>query len=193
MALEAELRSRVESSLKELEGITNTLREIKRLADSQKNSAEQLARVASLTESTGTQNRQLLDGIGQIGSILQRAVEAVQAADAAIVVEQVGVVGESVREVGRAASTSAQVESVLDKFSSVQSRLESIQDTVASSSKSNVSALEKLGSTFKEALAEVESSIENQTNRVGRALSVSWLAVVMATVAVILCTIIIIK
>jgi len=81
----------------------------------------------------------------------------------------------------------------LEKLSSMQSQLESIKNAVASSSQSNVSALERLGSTFKEALAEIDRSIETQTNQVGKAISVSWLAVVMAVVAVILCTIIYMK
>jgi hypothetical protein len=81
MALESELRVRLDDSLAALEEVVGSLHQVNRLADGQQVSVEQLSRVAASMEVAAGQLKGVLQGVGASGTLLQSAVDALKAAD----------------------------------------------------------------------------------------------------------------
>jgi uncharacterized protein YoxC len=92
MALEAELRARVEQSVKDLDQVVRSLQEVKRLADVNQASTEQLAKLTVAMDSAGGQIHALLETIGHAGQTLIAGADTLKAADPAPAIAEIKVV-----------------------------------------------------------------------------------------------------
>jgi hypothetical protein len=177
MALEAELRSRVEQSLRELEEVVGSLHHVKRLADSQHASTEQLVTVAAAMEDVGAQFRSLLESVGQSGAVLKSAVDAVKAADPAAVIARVEGVGEKVSAIGQRVDAVVQLgEFNRGELGSIRAGVESIPGRVEAAARAQAAAIERMENA-------VAGKIEALEKRVGTAIMAAWVAAAVAGIA----------
>ncbi len=103
MALEAEMRARVEQSVKDLDQVVHSLQEVKRLADVNQASTDQLAKLTVAMDSAGGQIHALLETIGHAGQTLIAGADTLKAADPAPAMAEIKVV------VGEAKAESAAI------------------------------------------------------------------------------------
>ena len=92
MALEAELRARVEQSVKDLDQVVRSLQEVKRLADVNQASTAQLGKLTVAMDSAGGQIHALLETIGHAGQTLIAGADTLKAADPAPAMAEIKVV-----------------------------------------------------------------------------------------------------
>jgi methyl-accepting chemotaxis protein len=194
MALEAELRSRVERSLKELEEISGALQEVRRLADSQRASAEQFARASAAIESTGGQFRALLEGIGQSGAVLQSAVEVVRAADpaptfekiGALVVnsrDEVGAVRQAIGVLGTRVDATVQLgEAARGELSALRSAVGDVPSKIEAGARAQASALDRLEKAIAAKVDAAADRVAAVEKRVVTAVTAAWIAAAAAAV-----------
>lgn len=187
MALEAELRSRVDQSLRELEEVVGSLHHVKRLADSEHASAEQLSRVAAAMDAAAGQFAALLGSVGQSGAVLQSAVEAVRAADPAAFLNRVDAVGQSVAGVGARVDASVQVgEFVRGELTTVRAVVESTPAKIEAAARAQAAAVERLEKGVATQIEGAGGQIAALEKRVGAAVTAAWVAAGLALVAAVL-------
>ncbi|BDD88844.1 hypothetical protein [Desulfofustis limnaeus] len=174
MVLEAELRQRVEQSSKELEEIIDSLQHIKRLADSQQSSTEQLAKVAKLMEEVAKKLGTLQVMAGQSESALQTAVESVKAADWTAIIKQI-------RAVGARLENAVQLgESGKNDLASLKAGLSKVLQKIEAASREQAAAIEKIEKSLEGKFEEAGVRFEALEKRIGNAVTAAWVAAVMA-------------
>lgn len=187
MALEAELRSRVDQSLRELEEVVGSLHHVKRLADSEHASAEQLSRVAATMDAAAGQFAALLASVGQCGAVLQSAVEAVRAADPAAVLNRVDAVGQSVAGVGARVDASVQFgEFARGELTTVRTVVESTPAKIEAAARAQAAAVERLEKGVATKIEGAGGQIAALEKRVGAAVRAAWVAAGLALVGAVL-------
>jgi len=187
MALEAELRSRVDQSLRELEEVVGSLHYVKRLADSEHASAEQLSRVAATMEAAAGQFKALLASVGQSGAVLQSAVEAVRAADPAAVLDRVDAVGQSVAGVGARVDASVQLgEFARGELTTVRAAVEGTPAKIEAAARAQAAAVERLEKGVAAKIEAAGGQIAALEKRVGTAVMAAWVAAGLALVGAVL-------
>lgn len=184
MALDAELRSRVERSLKELEEVVGSLHHVKRLADSQHASAEELSKVVSTMEAAAGQFRALLESVGQSGVVLQSAVDAVRAVDPAAVVSRVDGVGQAVAAVGARVDATVQLgELARGELGTVRAGVESTPAKIEAASRTQTAAVDRLEKAVLRRIEEAGGRIDSLEKRIGAAITAAWVAAGVAAIA----------
>lgn len=194
MALEAELRSRVERSLKELEEVVGSLSHVRRLADSQQASVEQLSRVASAMEDAGTQFRALLESVGQSGITLKTAADTLKSADPAPAFEKIGALVASSRdEVGavrqaigllgtRVDATVQLGEAVRSELATLRSAVGDVPSKIEAGARAQASALDRLEKAIAAKVETAGDRVAAVEKRVGTAVTAAWIAAAAAAI-----------
>jgi methyl-accepting chemotaxis protein len=108
MALEEELNRRIEDSVAQLDKIAASLKEVKRLAESNDRSSEKLASVASELAPVAEEIKSTLTTFKDTSSNFKEAVDAVNAADPKAVL--VGLNSAEAKIVGELASLSSSIQ-----------------------------------------------------------------------------------
>jgi len=198
MALEAELRIRVEQSLKELEELVSSLSQVKRLVDSQQASAEQLSRVATLLELAGTHFNALLESVGHSDATLKTAAEILKAADPAPAFERIGsLVASSRDEVGAVRQVIGDLRTRVDatvqlgevarsELVTVRAAFEDVPVKIASAALAQATALDRLEKAVAAKVEDVGARVGAIEKRVGAAITAAWIAASVAAVGVVI-------
>lgn len=173
MALEAELQSRVDRSLKELDGIVVALQEVKRLADSQHMSAEQLSLVAVAMDGASNQFRTLIESVGVSGATLQSAVEIMQATNPATTLDMIAEVQKGVT------SLTSLIDSVVQLEESAQRDLETIRASV----ESIPVKIDQHETTIVTKIERGEERLVTLEQRINTAIMAAWVASGFAAIA----------
>ncbi|TAK55025.1 MAG: hypothetical protein EPO25_05080 [Gammaproteobacteria bacterium] len=177
MALETELRSRVDQSLRELQEVVGSLHHVKRLADTQHASAEQLSRVASAMETAAGQFGGLLESVGKSSAILVSAVEAVRAADPAVVVSRVDAVGHAV------AATVQLGEFARGELEAIRVVAEGTCGRIDAAARAQAAAIERLEKGVSARFEQAGERIAAIEKRVRTAIMATWFAAGLALIA----------
>jgi hypothetical protein len=187
MALEAELRERVNQSLLELEEVLGSLQHVKQLAETGQGSAEQLSRVASSMEAAALQFKALLEGVGQSGAVLQSVVEAVTAVDPAVVLNRIDAVARSIASVAaRVAATVQLGEFAQAELGSLRASIDSIPGKIDNARRAQAAAIERLDMAIGGRIDEIGKRMELLENRVGMAILAAWVAAGLALASAVL-------
>jgi methyl-accepting chemotaxis protein len=198
MALEAELRSRVERSLKELEEVVGSLSHVRRLADSQQASAEQLSRVASAMEDAGSQFRALLESVGHSGATLKTAADTLKAADPAPAFEkigalvagsrdEVGAVRQAIGVLGTRVDATVQLgEAARGELTTLRAAVGEVPARIEAGARAQASALDRLEKAIAAKVEDAGDRVAAVEKRVGAAIVAAWVAAAVAAVGAVL-------
>jgi uncharacterized protein YoxC len=158
MALEAELRARVEQSVKDLDQVVRSLQEVKRLADVNQASTEQLAKLTVAMDSAGGQIHALLETIGNAGQTLIAGADTLKAADPAPAMAEIKVV------VGEAKAESAAIRQAIAasdrRLESFAKALETIPGEVSEIRTATGNLTDKLGELARDSAAGDAKTIQ---------------------------------
>ena len=198
MALEAELRLRVERSVEELDGVIASLQEVRRLADANQASSEQLIRVAGTMTDASEQMRALLQSINQAGTTLIASAETLRAADPApAIVEMRGVVAESKAETAslrqaiaamqrKVDAQSARLELMPSQFEGIGVMISAMNEKVANSNKDLTAGIAAVQSEAAAANYNISGRLADLARSVRTVAITTWVAVGLAAANAIL-------
>lgn len=190
MALEAELRERVNQSLLELAEVLGSLQHVKQLAETGHGSAEQLSRVASTMEAAALQFKALLEGMAQSGAVLQSAVEAVRAVDPAVVLNRIDAVAQSIASVAARVDATVQLgEFAHGELGSLRASIDSTPGRIDAATRAQAAAIERLDKAIGGRIDETGERMELLEKRVGMAILAAWVAAALALASAVLGTI----
>lgn len=174
MPLDLELRGRVERSLKELEEITGALHHVRRLADTQHSSVEELAKVSKAMEDVSRQLATVTSNIGETGGVLESAVTAVKQADPGATIQRVDAVARIIQNLGtRLDAGIALQETSAEKQEQLIGAVEQVTARFSF-------LLEELGNSLQKELLGVREDIAQTKARVSIALGGAWVAALVA-------------
>jgi uncharacterized protein YoxC len=200
MTLEAELRTRVDRSLKELEEVVGSLHHVKRLADTQQSASDRLSAVAAAMEIAGDRLKGMAETMGQTGPILQAAVDAVRSADPGAVLNRTDELGRSVsalqdrvQGVNQTVMTvGARVEGIVHGVEGVRTSIDPLRAAVDAlptkidgAVRAQASALERLEKSLMPKIEHLDVAVASLEKRVGTAVTAAWVAAGLALIAAI--------
>lgn len=174
MPLDLELRGRVERSLKELEEIAGSLHHVRRLADTQDRSVEELASVSKVMEGVSRQLAAVTASIGEAGGLLESAVTAVKQADPGATIQRVDAVARAVQNLGMRLDTGIELQENSAK------QQEHLIGSVEQVSSRFSSSLEETGNSLHKELRGLRDEIAQTKSRVAIATGGAWLAALVA-------------
>lgn len=184
MGLETELRGRIENSLKELEVIVESLHHVRRLADTQQASAEQLARVAHEMGAVGSRLTSVTERVGETGTILQSAVDAVKNVDARTLIDRIDAVARLVQTAGAGIDSGVtMLHSAKEERGTMQTSITTLIKSFEAGQEVNVVQLGKLERELADNEAVARSRIDQLEKRVRVAAGAAWIGAVFACLA----------
>jgi hypothetical protein len=184
MGLETELRGRIENSLRELEVIVESLHHVRRLADTQQASAEQLARVAHEMGAVGGRLTSVTERVGETGTILQSAVDAVKNVDARTLIDRIDAVTKMIKTAGAGIDSSVtMLHSAKEERSTIQTSITTVASSIEVAKEANTVELGKLERALAENEAVARGRIEQLVKRVRVAAIAAWTGALFAGLA----------
>ncbi len=193
MALEQELRSRVDQSLREIQEIIESLSHVKRLADKQSAAVEQMSSVATTLTTVGEQLKALTITVGQTGPVLQSAVDVVKSSDPGAILNRADAISQSVAALdARLGSVGARLEQAVQLGEASRATLDPIRSAVEAApvraeaaARAQAAALERLEQSISAKVDAAHHSVEAIKKQLGTTSMAAWVAAALALVAAI--------
>ena len=191
MALEQELRSRVDQALREIQEIIESLSHVKHLADKQSASVEQMSSVATTLTTVGEQLKALTITVGQTGPVLQSAVDVVKSSDPSAILNRADAISQSVSALdARLGSFDARLEQAVQLGEASRATLDPIRLSVEAApvraeaaARAQAAALERLEQSISATVDRVHHSVEAMKKQLGTTSMAAWAAAALALVA----------
>lgn len=188
MALEAELRARVEQSVKDLDQVVRSLHEVKRLADSNQASTKQLTKLTTSMDSASGQIQALLQSIEQAGAVLVTGAATLKAADPGPAISEAkAVILESKAESAALRHSMTSLDQRVDALMKLLEGMPSMTLETNRSCKDLLARIDALTKTSVEANDKLEKDfgahMATLENRIGPLTLAAWLAAIFGGIS----------